>query len=345
MKKENIKNRLKITAVSIITLFATTICGNTLYAQEELTVDPTCYNDWLSFVSSVVSYDSFTEYWKDIFYRYNKNICHYMDIANVQKQMDSLRNQIRNTFYSCNLENAVSLGQRYIELEAELFYLRNFVEFPQSKVEKLSDEKIYKNMLDKYLYENDFYTDEQEVRELFERYRTKYENRVETYSKCEDPGLSMLMEKWDSLVENFKAMSESTEKAVKSNWNRAVNTPVKRTNPFTLGNLNDRLNNLPPPKTIDEIKSELQKEIPGETQPTLESLQSAVSLHHEENVEKTNEATLMAKYETLYKKGGDNSTKSLVEKLKEINKLVNDTLPVFDSLESCAKKTEERQCS
>ena len=58
--------------------------------------------DWGNFISSVISYNGFIEYWNDILYRYNKNMCLYLDIDNLLKRIDKIREQIRKAFYVCD---------------------------------------------------------------------------------------------------------------------------------------------------------------------------------------------------------------------------------------------------
>lgn len=345
MKYKGTKNRVKTIIVSLV-IMAAFVSGNAgTFAENGKEIDEISYKDWLAFSASVISFEDFKEYWVDIFYRYNKNICHYMDIANIQNKMHNLRTQIREAYYANSYNRLETLKTRYTEMEVELYYVRNFVTFPHSDVTKISDEKIYREIRRRFHIENPYFFYESEVKELFDRYNEKYESRVQAYKDCQDPGLQALIVKWDSLVENLKAMSGKTEEGIQAKWNQTVNTPVKRTAPFTIGNTLERLDNLPAPKTVLEIQNEAEKDVPEHSAMTIEHLQRAVSLHREETLQKEQTALLMAEYETLYKKGGDSSTTELVDKLKEINKIITDTLPILDTLESCAKKTGDRQCS
>lgn len=341
MKYKNIKKIGTVTVLTLLLIISVSLSQKSVLAQINSNQNDDCYDDWLAFSSSVISFEDFKEYWKDIFYRYNKNICHYMDIANIQKKMVSIREQMREAYYSCSYGIAMSLSKRYTEMEVEIYYLRNFISFPLSQPKKIAEEKIYKQMVNKFYITNPYFFDENEVKELFDKYNKKYENRFTAYQECQDPGLKALVAKWNSLVANLKATSEKMGEGIKARWNQSINTPIKRTGPITTGNTIERLDNLSPPKNVPEIQSEISEE--GST-PTIHALQEAIVKHYEDNVIKKESALLMAEYETLYKKGGDNSTKELMNKLEEINKTITDTYPFFDSLEKCAKKTAERQC-
>ena len=103
--------------------------------------------DWGNFISSVISYNGFIEYWNDILYRYNKNVCLYMDIDNLLKRIDKTREQIRKAFYVCDA-SAPKLRDTYYELEAELFFLREYVGFDDNgTMFFVSEKKINKDLL------------------------------------------------------------------------------------------------------------------------------------------------------------------------------------------------------
>lgn len=304
-----------------------------------------CQRDWASFISSVISYDSFSEYWKDMFYRYNKNICYYMDIDNVLKQIEKAQEQIRNAFYNCNSARAMQLKTRYYELEAELFFLRNFVDISKSEIKSLPDKKIYEDLRSNFVIGKSYFTEEK-AKELFDKFKQKYGKRVATtYKGCSDPGLTALTKKFKELKESFKNMaSGKTGTSLKDYWNRSLNTPVKRTGDFLGGILDARINGLSPKKAADTIYKELQKSLPPNTQPTLDSVQNAIAKEQTDYTAKVAKASLMAEYEALYKNGTDSMAKDFEEKLKQLDSIITGTYPAFDALIECSKKAKDKQC-
>lgn len=301
-----------------------------------------CARDWLTFISSVISYDGFTEYWKDIFYRYNKNICYYFDIDSLLKQIDKAREQIRNAFYTCDAARANSLKNRYYELEAELFFLRNFINIPQSEVMEIEDEKVYSKLRDNFVI-NKSYFDDDKAKELFDKFKKDYKDRVKTYKDCKDPGIEMLINKWNSLKKSFKEMGD-TGKSIKDHWEKSINAPNKRTGEFLGGFLDMRLNNLPIKKSAELIYNEIKKNLPTGGTPTLEDLQFAIDINEEEYSKKVEQTSLIAEYEALFKHGGDALAKDFEDKIKELNKIIEDTYKPLEQLKACAKKTVDRQC-
>ncbi len=304
-----------------------------------------CQRDWASFISSVISYDSFTEYWRDMFYRYNKNICYYFDIDNVRKQIEKAQEQIRNAFYTCDAQRAVQLKTRYYELEAELFFLRNFVDISKSEIKTIPDKKIHEALRGNFVIGKSYFTEERST-ELFEQFKQKYGKRVATtYKECSDPGLDALTKKFKDLKASFQNMAGGkTETSLKEYWNKSLNTPIKRTGNFLGGILDARITGLPTKMAIDTIYKEVQKNLPPDTQPTLESVQNAIAKEEDEYAAKVEQASLLAEYEALYKNGTDRTAKDFEEKLKQLDSIIKGTYPAFDALINCSKKAKNKQC-
>jgi hypothetical protein len=378
LKKQNVLNIYKINMkkqilikIRLISLIIVILINNFTFITNAQTTgkEVICERDWSTFLSSIISYDGFVEYWKDIIYRYNKNICYYMDIDRVLKKLKKAREQIRKAFYSCDSARAADLKQTYYELEAELFFLRNFVDIGTTEIKNADDKKVYEALRKKF-YINKSYFTEEKVKELFEKFKNKYASRVTvTYKECKDMGLTALSKKWESLVENFKSMG-ATGKSIKEQWEKSLNTPIKRTGGFLKGYLDIRLGGLPPKKAVDQIYKELKSQYetslkrynPKKVQksleqnqeqeeqeesgigPSLEELQNAIITNDENYVKKVKKANLMAKYEALYKHGADEIAKDFKEKLEELNEIIQNTYPIFENLQKCSKKTADKQC-
>ncbi|MBU1445768.1 hypothetical protein KKD70_00715 [Patescibacteria group bacterium] len=312
-------------------------------AQVKSGKEALCERDWSTFISATISYDGFVEYWKDIFYRYNKNICYYMDIDNILKKLEKAREQIRNAFLTCASTRAQSLAKTYYKLEAELYFLRNFVDLGNSKLIKVADEKVYQGFRDNF-YINKSYFTEEEVLNLFKEFKAKYGDRIsKTYAECQDPGIKMIKDKWNSLVTNFKSMG-GTGKAIKDHWDKSLNAPVQRTGQFLGGVLDVRLNGLPVKKGIDQIYNEIKKKMPITSAPTVIELQNKTAVESETYATKTDKATLMAEYEALYKNGSDTMSKDFENKVKELNEILKNTYKPIENMTDCTKATKDRQC-
>lgn len=304
-----------------------------------------CQRDWATFISAVISYDSFTEYWRDMFYRYNKNICYYMDIDNVLQQIEKAQEQIRNAFYNCNSQRAEQLKTRYYELEAELFFLRNFVDISKSEIKTIPDKKVYEELRSNFVIGKSYFTEEK-AKQLFEQFKQKYGKRVATtYKECSDPGLEALTKKFKELKTSFQNMaSGKTGTSLKEYWNKSLNTPIKRTGNFLGGVLDARINGLTPKQAADAIYKEIQKSLPPNTEPTLDAVQNAITKENEDYAAKVEKASLLAEYEALYKNGIDNMAKDFEEKLKQLDSIIKGTYPALEALKDCSKKAKDKQC-
>jgi len=342
----NTQKQLKLAKKTIITL---TILVSVLFgqlsaqAQVKSGKEALCERDWSTFISATISYNGFVEYWKDIFYRYNKNICYYMDIDNVLQKLEKSREQLRNAFLTCASDRTLSLTKTYYKLEAELYFLRNFVDLGNNKLIKVADEKVYQGFKNEFYLNQSYFTDK-EVLDLFKQFKAKYGDRItKTYAQCQDPGIKMIKDKWNSLVTNFKNMGGSG-KAIKDHWDKSLNTPVNRTGQFLNGVMDIRLNGLPIKKGITQIYNEMKKQMPVEAEPTIIDLQNKNVAESESYAAKTEKASLMAEYEALYKYGSDNMAKDFENKIKELNKIISNTYKPIENMTDCAKKTKDRQC-
>ncbi|MBN1494324.1 hypothetical protein JW911_01150 [Candidatus Peregrinibacteria bacterium] len=300
-----------------------------------------CERDWLGYISTTLSYADFTETWKDIFVRYNFNKCYFADIQNVLKQMDNTGGQLRKAFYACS-PNSESLSKKYRELEVELMFLRNFIDFDKGKATKISEEKILQKLRNEYVLDSFIYTDD-ELKALFDKFKKKYGDKYsKVYLECIDPGLAQLSKKWDQIVKTVKELGTQTEKLAED-WNKTINTPVKRTEPFLQNTLNTRLNNLPALLSPDQVLTKF-KTTYGGIDPTISEFQQSVTLTQEEYAKKTTQAVITAQYESLYKDVGDSMAIEMENKLKELNTTIRETYLPIENLTQCTKTTDERQC-
>lgn len=341
------KKLLKIGLILGITL---TIGGNAAYGQastDKLKVNEICFNDWQTFSSAIISYNSFTEFWEDIFVRYNQNLCHYTDIAKVLDQIDAARDEIKKNFLSCNAAQAATIKAKYYELEFELFFLRNFIDIPKSEIQEIPAEKVLEMLRQEFVL-NKGYFDETKAKELFDRFKKKYQGKVKTtYKNCEDPDIAALTKKWNSLKDTIKSIGQDAGKSIQSEWNKAINNPPKGMESFIKGVQGFRLNSLPAFPTPDKIIGDLQKDIAKSgslLEPTLSEAQQTIDQVQTAHITKVNTTNVKAEYEALYKQGGDSLAESYVKKIQEINKIVIETFDPLSKMKECAKKTGERQC-
>src|SRR5262249_25140524 len=137
--------------------------------------------DWGSFISSVISYDDFNEYFKDLFVRYSANICLYTDIDSVQTKIKKVREQIRKAFFVCD-PNANKLKRTYYELQAELFFLRKFVDMKNGQMLVVPDQEVIKQLKSYFVINKNFLSNE-DIQKLFDKFKQKYGEKTKTTYK------------------------------------------------------------------------------------------------------------------------------------------------------------------
>jgi len=311
-------------------------------ANAKLHINTSCFTEWDTFISSTISISDFTEYWKDIFVRYNQNTCYYMDINFVLKQIDGVRSQLRVAILGCQDKQVAKLEERYYQLEVQLDYLRNFISFADSKGKLISEAKLYNQLKKKYVDNKKVFTKEEDFKNLFDKYKLKYKNKLHSvYTKCEDASIGKLINKWDKLVATIKGMGADA-KSIKDDFKDAINIPPSGMRKF-IDNLKKQKNDFRTRiKTMQEEFKEYSKKNGNE--PTIDSLQMSMSKTNQEYNNSLQQASLTAKYEALYKYGGDSLTNNYEKLLTTLNKTIEDSYKPLDSLKKCAKKSAKKQC-
>ena len=248
---------------------------------------------------------------------------------------------LRKAILACNDDQVAPLKTRFYELQLELDYLRSFVSFADKNGRLISEEKVYKQLKDKYVDKGLDFTKE-ELDTLFERYKTKYiGNFSSIYKKCSDGSIQQLVDRWGKLVETLKSMQASA-KAVKEDFDRAINKPPQGMKNFIKNLEKAQKESIEAQKNPEEIFNQKTQE--SGTEPTIDQLTVAIEKNKQEYQEKMQQASLTAKYEALYKHGGDSLAESYEKVLKDLDKIVNDSYKPLEDLKQCAKESVDRQC-
>lgn len=304
--------------------------------------------DWSTFISATLSYDDFAEYWKDILYRYSDNICHYTDIDSLLNRVNKAREQIRKAFYSCAPTS--TLKKTYYRLEAELFFLRKYIDTSNGNFIAVNPDKLHADLRNYFVLNKSFFTDE-EMDQLFEEFKTKYDNRLSTYKNCKDANWTDLVNKWQEFKDNVlilftdpksaPAIQAATEDLQK-HWDRMANTPLDLGRFFTGDFLNASINGLPPQQGWDQIAAEFAKNSPQGY--TFEQLQAAKSIADASYEYSKMEAEFTMQYYTLYKEVSDTFTVETLDRLQALDGVIQSTFPFENQTEQCLKYIANKQC-
>jgi hypothetical protein len=336
----------------LITISLITILGSALPAPaaraQDLLFNPTsgqqavCRggSDFSVFLSALISYDDFVEYWKDIFVRYNANICQYQDIDTLLKQITRVRKQIREAFYVCG--DTGSLTETYYRLEAELFFLRKYVTVIGGEIVEPKD--LIDDLQSYFVLDKGYFTQEKML-QLFNEFVAKYQPRMETYKKCTDPSWEALVTKWNEFKENAGGFGPAIKQAgasISKRWERMANTPIKQGAKFFGDFLDMNINGLPPLEGLQQIGDELERMYPGGY--TFSDLQAAQSLAQQSYDESTMLATYEAQYRALYGETSGKYTEQMIYRLTVLDDIINATGPYQNQTFQCARRILDKQC-
>lgn len=298
--------------------------------------------DWGTFISSVISYNGFVEYWDDILVRYNTNICHYTDIDGLLRRLTTVRKQIRNAFYAC--ADTTHMKQTYYELEAELFFLRNYIDTENGSFLVTSDQKLINDLRATFVINRQLFTDE-EILKLFDRFKKRYKAKLDTYRNCVDPTWGALVDKWNQFKEDAGGIAPAVSQAKESfekRWDRVENTPWRRGDDFFGDFVDVRVNSLPAEEGFQQIGEELERNLPEGY--TFEQLQAAKSVSDENLRNLATEQQYLAQYQVQYGESSDAFTEEVTNRLLLLKSIIVRTFPFQNQTIQCTKGIINKQC-
>ncbi len=346
---KHLRNLIIVLILSTVTL--TTLGGNVQVVRAQ-TGDVSgnggavyCRNgarDYGNFLSAVISYNGFVEYWKDILVRYNANMCLYLDIDSLLTRIDKARQLIRNAFYNCD-SNAQKLAKTYYQLDAELFFLRNYVDVSNGNILIKSEKGVTNDFISYYVNDKGFFTTD-EAQTLLQQFISKYQARMDSYLNCQDPTWGNLIAKWNEFKSNlggFTAVQESVEQINKS-WDNAINTPFKRTGGLLGGLLDVKINDLDPATAWSDISTQLKNNSPsGFTFNQFQAAQTADAAYHDDVLSRT---TYLGQYQQLYQNGTADITQAIIDRVNYLDNSIVGTYDYIDKTAQCTKGIVEKVC-
>ena len=343
--------KTKLLTISLITFLVTVMLSGPALAQGPASLWPDntgqqaiCRGtrDWGTFISALIDYDDFVEYWKDIFVRYNSNICQYMDIDNLLKRVTKVRKQIRDAFYVC--ADTSKLKDTYYRLEAELYYLRKYINTDNGSFMNVSDAKMEEDLRNYFVINKGYFSSAQ-MTQLLSDLKSKYTPRLETYKNCKDATWQNLVDKWNEFKTNAGGIGPAIQQAsasISKRWKRMANTPMKGGQSFFGGFVDARINDMPVKEGLELITQELQRNMPqGYTFNQLQSAQTAADTAFNELETFNNYA---AEYQALYGETSDEYVKQIVYRLDVLDKAITETFPYENQTYQCVKRINNKQC-
>ncbi len=298
--------------------------------------------DWGTFISAIIGYDDFKEYWKDILVRYSSNICHYQDIDSLMTRITKVRKQLRSAFYVCG--NMAAMKRTYYELEAELYFLRKFIETDYSNFTVVSDQKVIDSLRGYFVINKGYFSDD-EITTLFNRFKERYRTRLVAYQNCTDPVWQSLVDKWNEFKETAGGITPAVNRAGESfekRWDRMKNTSVGAERDFWGGIVDLRINGLPAKEGWEQIAKNFQENMPGGF--TFQQIQAAKTVSDATYNVQEEEANYMAQYQMLYLESSDEFMREIKARLNTMDKIITDTYPFQNQTIQCVKSINNKQC-
>ncbi|MFA6550194.1 MAG: hypothetical protein WCT36_02460 [Candidatus Gracilibacteria bacterium] len=372
----------KILAFTLITsalcgLMVVRDYGNPTLAKAESCATINYYNDFDVFLSSLVSYDDFSEYFKDIF---SRNSCQRDDIFMLETQIQKQTKLIRQAYENCNPGILTKLRPKVYTLQVELMYLRKFaINNPnktagQPEMIPYETYRLYTDLSKEFVVNKKIYK-QGDFDLIYDQIATKYATKLDEYNNCVDVSWKELTEKWDEFVAMRAGMTPAVDRMKQSIQNKEKK--INEAPPKSRANLLESLfaigiNEVDAPQGLGEIIQEYQKNKPtfmpdindpnkpAENEPKTSSsnagdgsnttgvtFDNIVNQYGSENdrYEKDKEsADILTKYRFLYRDDADESIKALVEKIDDLNKTIEGTFPAEQNFFKCAKAIKAKQC-
>lgn len=175
-----------------------------------------CAAGWRAFLAAGVGYESFTDYVRDFFLLPS----HYADVRAVENQLNKARYAVMSAFLRCDTSRLKSATNAYYRLEAELYFLRHFVDTDGGFLRILSESpeergKFVQEMTD-FMILRKKSEDPEADRAIFSGYFNLFEGRYKERAKSyagygDDPIYSDLAAKFGELIETLKSFGELTD--------------------------------------------------------------------------------------------------------------------------------------
>jgi hypothetical protein len=340
--------------------------------------------DYGNFLSALISYDGFVEYWKDILVRYNANMCLYTDIDSLLMRIDKTRQQIRNAFYICS-STAATLKVTYYQLEAELYFLRKYVNPSNGQIIFASTADLTNNFLD-YVVTQQGWFSTTDAQTLLNTLFSKYQAKQSTYTNCADPTWGNIIQKWNEFKASaggLGAIQQSMD-SIQASAHELATTPWTRTGGFLGGLVDAKINGLTPAEGWADISKAITANLPsvpkinnaaansavqqGFSGATSQQATSGFSFDQFNNAvandqqvfsDETDRANFLANYQATYQSGTANYTDAIMAKLKYLDDpaghknpdgttsygSIGDTFQYIDQTAQCVKGIVDKLCS
>ena len=303
--------------------------------------------------------DGLFEPFKDALVRNN---CQSFDVYSLIKQRDKVRTQIREAFFSCNVDRADTLKRAFNEVNAEIYYVRNVVDgnviskLPFDTLSTMLAQnpqqfyypttKLYQQMSERYVESGRIL--EEDFIKLFNQWESKYAERKANYVVCESDSWETVADKWEEFISTAGGITPAwndLEEGVKGEASKlARNTTDTGFKEWITGLVQVNINNQAARPGVDRLISDISQYVPSSDTPTLSTVLKAIESEGKQyNVQETR-AELTDNFTALYKGASDQAVEVMVGAVDSLNRSLSEALNPLDQLRSCSKTINDRQC-
>jgi hypothetical protein len=326
--------------------------------QAERDAQSRCSNQFVTFMSSLLSTDSAKDYWKDILVR---NRCQQEDIFALDDEIESLTQEIREEYFDanrCNGESVQETQREVYEKKMEIYFVRHIVEVDESSydsndtasiqgaddIQALAD-ALRPEMVEEFVEgKSSWNIEESDLDALMEEWKVRYENRVPQYLDCRASHWQDLADTWTEFVEDLNELGEmlnprkcaqddaeceirneylETKEArqaeTESRLGGLKNSSKGLFNGYFKKHIELKINNLDPKQAVNDFVNEITED--GGFVTTQD-----IAITYSDNLtaysRELDQAELLGMYETLYNNAGAEITTELTAKLEELQSII-----------------------
>lgn len=336
-----------------------------------------CLSGWRQFISAGIGTQGFKDYWRD----FSLYPAHYADVVIVEQQLNKARYAVMAAFLRCDLNKLKSVTNAYYKLEAELYFVRHFVETSGGSVKILTEnpaerQKLVDEVANHIILFKKSQNPEEDraiISGYFSTFETKYKERAKKYAQFgNDAVYGELGKKFDELIDTFKSFGkinndlQKEEKPAEktAEQNRETKTPAHA---GALKNIKELAAAIA--KRFDACATTEDKRycITGEDRKKTEDpftpsnitkssekktfgeVMFLVEKRAQERTEDIDKVQMLAKYEILY---GQVNGDGIIELMKKMDALLailgpakeEGSIEPLNKLQQCAKHVNTNQC-
>lgn len=319
-----------------------------------------CPDDYYSFMFDVGIKGSRTHYFKDFF---TLGYCQLYDIMELYEQLDSIRDNFRTAAFAC--EETKDYKTDYYRILMEVYFVRNVQSTPGGilnvlEIQKREDPvfiaKLLENLKDemKGIYvEEEGWVSEDTLDDYFERWESKYEDKIGQYGRCEEGVWAEISEMTTDFVETIQEGFDFSDlDTSNTSFMDTIKPQVETDSDIDIGEIGHSVLNSWKYFQKDQeeaaVENVPQEQTAGELTGIF-SIESALQALEESEVGRGADLAAlerMAKYKRLYGEGGALGATNMQGILKELNEVVEESnTKHLPKIQVMASQVYDKQCN